>query len=229
MMPAGSESYMSVHAASCRYAYPSNSILLTACSLSLGELGGGACSDLGFEQDPGYTWCAEMVTSGLTQLCCISRSTLIPTSPDTCRPGRSTRRNHSVPVLLCTSTIYVNCMAIPNLMQAPPSMTGAAPVKSSPRSRSRLERLKARGRWKLKAHPTPTARTHAPTCGVTLRCPVPDIALTAALTGRASETRPGYATVVLNEVTKGQISLAWVSPRTRRVAQFDLSKHATTS
>ena len=90
--------YMSVHAASCRYAYPSNSILLTACSLSLGELGGGACSDLGFEQDPGYTWCAEMVTSGLTQLCCISRSTLIPTSPDTCRPGRSTRRNHSVPV-----------------------------------------------------------------------------------------------------------------------------------
>ena len=98
MMPAGSESYMSVHAASCRYAYPSNSILLTACSLSLGELGGGACSDLGFEQDPGYTWCAEMVTSGLTQLCCISRSTLIPTSPDTCRPGRSTRRNHSVPV-----------------------------------------------------------------------------------------------------------------------------------
>ena len=102
---------------------------------------------------------------------------------------------------------------------------GAASVKSSPRSRSRLERLKARGRWKPQSPTDPHGEDTCTNLWPDFTVPRPRHSLSPRLQ-RVAPPRLGQAMRrwCLTRFTKGKISLAWVSPRTRRVAQFDLTK-----
>jgi hypothetical protein len=100
---------------------------------------------------------------------------------------------------------------------------GAASVKSSPRSRSRLERLKARGRWKPQSPTDPHGEDTCTNLWPDFTVPRPRHSLSPRLQ-RVAPPRLGQAMRrwCFTRSPRGKISHAWVSPRTRRVAQFDL-------
>jgi hypothetical protein len=97
---------------------------------------------------------------------------------------------------------------------------GAASVKSSPRSRSRLERLKARGRWKPQSPTDPHGEDTCTNLWPDFTVPRPRHSLSPRLQ-RVAPPRLGQAMrrLCFTRSRRGKISLAWVSPRTRRVAR----------
>ena len=134
-------------------------------------------------------------------------------------PDRSQSDRPAAAVDLHPSYFYdtcIVCVAIPNLNASPPR---AASVKSSPRSRSRLERLKARGRWKPQSPTDPHGEDTCTNLWPHFTVPRPRHSLPPRLQ-RVAPPRLGQAMrrLCFTRSPRGKISHAWVSPRTRRVA-----------